>query len=161
MFKGLKHTVECSKCGELTKVFDDIDKAITFENSDNKTECCNSSWKYIGLRPYYESILKISDEFKEHKSNATSINGKESNVLALPSNKIKSTNNETNGEELIKPGPRGVTNAQMIPAIRKAFKDNDRDLIIKLEDQYKDAFESAFKYLKKPEKIFVQGIIDL
>ncbi|MNJ01989.1 hypothetical protein D3C73_1617880 [compost metagenome] len=50
---------------------------------------------------------------------------------------------------IIVPGKRGVTNAQMIPAIEQAVKDNNKEHLIELQKQYPVVFESSRKYIKK------------
>ncbi len=152
---GNFHVGICSKCNKIIikkRTYGRIKRYLNEERF--RTKCCGKSIVCGGIM-FFNDNNNLS-------SNSEGIHGNRSEVAASMQSDQHSISKDTlDINNIISPGPRGVTNAQMIPAIRKAFKDNDRDLIIKLENQYKDAFESAFKYLKKPEKIFVQGIIDL
>lgn len=53
---------------------------------------------------------------------------------------------------LIEVGKRGVTNAQMIPALKKAADSNDVDAIKLLKDSFPAVYESTIKYLDKERK---------
>lgn len=50
---------------------------------------------------------------------------------------------------IVIPGKRGVTNAQMIPAIEKAIVANSKADLLELKLTYPDVFESSRKYIKK------------
>lgn len=58
----------------------------------------------------------------------------------------------TNLDEILVPGPRGVTNKQMIPAIKKAIDLENKELINELKTQFPSVFESSYKYLNKMYK---------
>ena len=59
-------------------------------------------------------------------------------------------------EELVKPGKFGVTNKQMIPAMKKAIQDQSIEQLQLLQSSYLYSFEKSIRYLKKDEREFVQ-----
>lgn len=59
-------------------------------------------------------------------------------------------------EELVKPGKFGVTNKQMIPAMKKAVQDESAEQLQLLRASYLYAFDKSIRYLKKDEREFVQ-----
>lgn len=58
--------------------------------------------------------------------------------------------------ELVKPGKFGVTNSQMIPAIKQAITEGSIEKLTMLRNMYLYAFENSLKYLKKSEREFIQ-----
>lgn len=60
-------------------------------------------------------------------------------------------------EQLIQPGKRGITNFQMIPAIKAAIADKDYAVqkLQLLKEKYLYIFDNSVKYLKKHERDFI------
>jgi len=60
-------------------------------------------------------------------------------------------------EELIQPGKRGITNFQMIPAIKAAMADKDCAIqkLKLLRQNYLYVYDNSIKYLKKHEREFI------
>lgn len=59
------------------------------------------------------------------------------------------------GEEFVQPGRFGVTNKQMIPAIKKAIAEGNIEQLMLLEKHYLYTFEKSLRYLNKAEKKYI------
>lgn len=75
---------------------------------------------------------------------------------------IKSVENETAQEEIsiediIQPGRYGVSNTQMIPAIKKAIQEESIDELVLLKKHYFYTFEKSIRYLRKAEREFIKN----
>lgn len=64
---------------------------------------------------------------------------------------------QLNIEDIIKPGKFGVTNSQMIPAIKQAIAGGSLDKLKLLRLNYLYSFENSRRYLKKAEREFIQS----
>lgn len=62
-------------------------------------------------------------------------------------------------EDIVKPGKFGVTNSQMIPAIKQAISDGSVEKLTMLRFMYLYSFENSLKYLKKAEREFIQNTL--
>lgn len=64
-------------------------------------------------------------------------------------------------EDLIKPGKHGVTNFQMIPAIKEVIANSSEDTAVEklklLRRYYQYIFDKSVKYLKKHEREFIRN----
>ncbi|CAM4454502.1 hypothetical protein PATY110618_17290 [Paenibacillus typhae] len=60
-------------------------------------------------------------------------------------------------EDIVKPGKFGVTNSQMIPAIKQVIADGSVEKLRMLRLMYLYSFENSLKYLKKAEREFIQN----
>ncbi|UNK20798.1 hypothetical protein MNQ98_12635 [Paenibacillus sp. N3/727] len=60
-------------------------------------------------------------------------------------------------EDIVKPGKFGVTNSQMIPAIKQAIMDGSVEKLRMLRSMYLYSFENSLRYLKKSEREFIQN----
>jgi hypothetical protein len=54
--------------------------------------------------------------------------------------------------ELVKPGKKGVTNAQMIPALREAIIADDKEKLALIKATFPQVYDSSVKYLNKADK---------
>ncbi len=59
-------------------------------------------------------------------------------------------------EDIVKPGKFGVTNSQMIPAIKQVIADGSVEKLRMLRSIYLYSFENSLRYLKKSEREFIQ-----
>jgi SprT-like protein len=123
-----------------------------------KTSCCNAAYKHKDfdiVEDTYVANAKMSAEYER--------------ALALISGKVAATETpqqpvvtktaqvadvqapETKpvSTGIIIPGRRGVTNAQMIPAIEKAVMENNKEDLLQLQNDYPTVFQSSQKYIKK------------
>lgn len=147
MLKGMKHSVICSGCREKLKQFDNLEDALKIEENNELSECCNSTFKYIGLQPYHEPVIKQPVDLDEDDND---------DFIYDENIQIKE-NIDIN--DLIVPGTRGVTNAQMIPAIKKILKSNNiKNKLSLLKSEYNDVFKSSFKYLTKKQKEIIKNL---
>ncbi|MEK3660259.1 hypothetical protein NSQ29_11890 [Paenibacillus sp. FSL F4-0236] len=60
-------------------------------------------------------------------------------------------------ENIVKPGKFGVTNSQMIPAIKQTIMDGSVEKLRMLRSMYLYSFENSLRYLKKSEREFIQN----
>ncbi|THF82723.1 hypothetical protein [Cohnella fermenti] len=58
-------------------------------------------------------------------------------------------------EALVKPGRFGVTNRQLIPAIKEAIAAGDKERLFSLREGYLYTFHNSLRYLKKAERQFI------
>lgn len=58
-------------------------------------------------------------------------------------------------EELVAPGRFGVTNSQLIPAIKQAIADGDMERLAMLKERYLYTFTNSLRYLKKSERQYI------
>jgi hypothetical protein len=149
MYKGLRHTIQCTKCQETTKAFEDYDDAEKIVNT-RKSECCGASFEYVGLRPYFESILKtpftpskIEIKQSEPDEDTPEIVEQETVVTHIEIPVIEEKKEETpiiteciSIEDVITPGPKGVSNAQMIPALKQAINERSSIKVALLKKHY-------------------------
>ncbi|KZS43953.1 hypothetical protein AWU65_28160 [Paenibacillus glucanolyticus] len=59
-------------------------------------------------------------------------------------------------EDIVKPGKFGVTNNQMIPAIKQVIAEGSVEKLRMLRSIYLYSFENSLRYLKKSEREFIQ-----
>ncbi|MFF2016084.1 hypothetical protein [Paenibacillus sp. NPDC058177] len=60
-------------------------------------------------------------------------------------------------EDIVKPGKFGVTNSQMIPAIKQVIAVGSVGKLRMLRSMYLYSFENSLRYLKKSEREFIQN----
>jgi hypothetical protein len=61
-------------------------------------------------------------------------------------------------ESLVDAGKKGVTNAQMIPAIKKYIDMDDKAKLLQLQQYYPQIYISSLKYLSKPYQAKMQAL---
>lgn len=59
-------------------------------------------------------------------------------------------------QELVQPGKFGVTNAQLIPAMKQAIQEESPEQLKQLKATYFYIFERSIKYLKKNERDYIK-----
>lgn len=62
---------------------------------------------------------------------------------------------ERNRNELVEPGKFGVTNTQLIPAMKKAIEEESIETLQQLRATYFYIFARSMKYLKKREQEYI------
>lgn len=60
-------------------------------------------------------------------------------------------------EDIVKPGKFGVTNSQMIPAMKQVIVVGSVEKLRMLRSMYLYSFENSLRYLKKSEREFIQN----
>ena len=77
-------------------------------------------------------------------------------VKCRPSNSQPIINRtRTNNDELVQHGKFGVTNTQMIPAIKKAITEESIENLEELKATYFYIFERSLRYLTKRERQYI------
>ena len=79
-------------------------------------------------------------------------NGQRSTLYFDPAYAIKAP------PDLVTPGKKGVTNAQMIPAIRNYLADNNTDSLQALKVNFPGIYLSSVKYLSKDQKAKLEAL---
>lgn len=64
--------------------------------------------------------------------------------------------NKKQGEELVQHGRFGVTNKQMIPAMKEAIADENVEKLLLLKKYYFYSFTNSLQYLNKQEVEFIK-----
>lgn len=62
---------------------------------------------------------------------------------------------KNNREELVQPGKFGVTNAQLIPAMKKVIIEEDIENLTLLKSTYFYIFVRSIRYLRKHERQYI------
>ncbi len=62
---------------------------------------------------------------------------------------------KTHRDELVEPGKFGVSNTQLIPAMKKAITEEDIENLTLLKSTYFYIFVRSMKYLKKKEQEYI------
>ena len=60
--------------------------------------------------------------------------------------------------EIVVPGKKGITNAQLIPALKRLISENNIEDIKFIKNEIMDIYESSFKYLSKKNQQFLNNI---
>lgn len=94
--------------------------------------------------PQQEAILNATNtqELQQELNNC-----KEERLLAI--------------EDIIKPGKFGVTNSQIVSAIKQVIADGSIEKLRILRSMYLYSFENSLRYLKKSEREFIQNNLKL
>lgn len=64
---------------------------------------------------------------------------------------------KNNREELVKPGKFGVSNTQLIPAMKKAIEEDSIEMLKQLQSTYFYIFIRSMKYLNKREREYISN----
>lgn len=68
---------------------------------------------------------------------------------------VTETNGELKIEDIIEPGRYGVSNSQMIPALKKAIAEQSLEKLTLLKKTYFYTYGNSIRYLKKAEREFI------
>jgi SprT-like family. len=147
---GKFYRIVCCKCGKLVATPRKEKTAFRYINKNYVSTCCGEKLKFDKL-VFVEDDFEVSEKMKKHYEEALFIlNKKNENEYIEKTTERTIVKQDINEDSvLIVPGKRGVTNAQMIPAIEKYVKNNDKNSLIKLKEKYPTVFESSKKYIKK------------
>lgn len=89
--------------------------------------------------------LAVSQELVDH----TSPNEENKDEL------VKESRTELRVEDIIEQGRYGVSNSQMIPALKKAIAEESIEKLILLKKTYFYTYEKSVRYLKKKEREYI------
>jgi hypothetical protein len=68
---------------------------------------------------------------------------------------VESNTGELKIEDIVEPGRYGVSNSQMIPAMKKAIAEKSIEKLTMLKKSYLYTFDKSVCYLKKAERKFI------
>lgn len=139
------HVGICDHCKEVVIRKRNKGKRLTkYFQKAYTTKCCGASIVYDGKVFYDENglVKNTKQNKKKHKVVANKTKETKTNTISI--------------EKLVQPGPRGVTNKQMIPSIRKIIEKQSIKEAKSLKNHYPDVFNSSFKYLRKSEKQIIK-----
>ncbi|MNV04252.1 hypothetical protein D3C71_945430 [compost metagenome] len=162
---GDMYVLLCEKCNQKVGEVNSVRKLSKYIRGYTKgkrrtvnhvTYCCNAGFKQGGVYRVEDKYV-ANEKIKEATEIAFKLilNQKQERTIVFETPKVERriqvamTQTTTVGTPLISSGKRGVTNAQMIPAIEQAVKDNDKKALIELQVAYPVVFESSRKYVKK------------
>lgn len=100
--------------------------------------------------------VTIEEMEGKHEQQEASTEGEVvADYVELPS-QIEDTNDTPlNIDDLVRPGKFGITNSQMIPAIKQVISEGSVVKLKLLRNMYLYSFEKSLKYLKKSEREFI------
>lgn len=136
---GEMHIAVCSTCKSIRHRNYSETKARNY-GKRRTSGCCKAEIIYGGT-------IYVEDK-SELRSNVVIENKKETQ----PIKQIVKNSTTLSIEELIVPGPKGVTNVQVNPVIRKAIEENSPQMIQLLIKHYPEIYYSAKKYFGKKIK---------
>lgn len=106
----------------------------------NQNICCRNSIPFYKVAAQPEAIL---NEANSQESQQELNEGKEERPLDIG--------------DIVKSGKFGVTNSQMIPAIKQVIADGSVEKLRMLRSMYLYSFKNSLRYLKKSEREFIQN----
>jgi hypothetical protein len=98
---------------------------------------------------FEQDEMKVQEEIAEATSEPGKISSNVDNVIVEPNT------NELKIEDIIEQGRYGVSNSQMIPAIKKAIAEEAIKKLVLLKKTYFYTFDKSVRYLKKAEREFI------
>lgn len=105
--------------------------------------------KGIGDQDFDLSQKQMINEGDAHMENVELTNDLPATIEVL------ATTHEIKIEDIIEEGKRGVTNFQMIPAMKKAITEESVEKLSLLRTHYLYVFDHSIRYLKKGERHFI------
>ena len=163
---GNLYTVECSKCGDTVAKNHSKRRLNKYVDGTSRreysTRCCGA--KIVWGESIHEVATNtVSASTMQETMELLGSTSRIATPAPIPTAPVilvqQQTPVQTVGllekvslEEILIPGPRGVTNKQMIPAITKALDLNKPELINELRKQYPEVFQGSCKYLNKTYK---------
>lgn len=174
MFKGLEHTVRCTKCQEFTiacgKDVGGYDKADNMVKKE-KSECCNAEFEYIGLQPVMVGVLKVqikkaSGNPKIEKTMAILNGNSQETEVVKPKSVELETSKEQSLNEVQVPQEtkeevnldgievvdwidqrKKMNNDYMTQLLRDAMENEESDKVEFLKTNYPDVFQKSLRYI--------------
>jgi hypothetical protein len=90
-----------------------------------------------------------TEEMQEKIESSNPSDGTEVQVIAeTPTGELKI-------EDIIEPGRYGISNSQMIPALKKAIAEKSLEKLALLKKSYLYTYNKSIRYLKKSEREFI------
>ena len=104
-------------------------------------------------------VGKMLDDFDQdvlqEQTTGSSYAGQEDQIVVTEQVTPEAGSNELKIEEIIENGRYGVTNSQMIPALKKAIAEKSVEKVALLKKAYLYPYNKSVRYLKKAEREFI------
>lgn len=135
---GKLYQAVCSKCKGSRITRDKQHKIDRLTNGCWISSCCKVKFEYAGYS-------MVNDTYKGTRQTIAEV----ANLEKQPVVKEIKVEQPNVSSELIEIGPRGVTNKQMIPAIKRAIDKASKEDLQKLQQSYPEVFQGSLRYLPK------------
>lgn len=155
---GNLHTVICVKCGKVAAKHQSQGSLWKYVKPGSRysTRCCKAKMQYG------ETIF-VEDTNSLHapKTEVPAVPAQRPSTPARPAAITTATPPKGNVslDAVLEKGPRGVTNKQMIPAIRKVLDMNDRFLLEALKAAYPDVFQATIRYIGRSYQAKLEAMV--
>jgi SprT-like protein len=136
----------CSKCGKVVAKSSSHAKVAKYCQPTYSTKCCGTRIVMSTPEIREDNNKILTPDF----SGASHVASQEKHEkVATQTQMSKPTYNHGDIHSIIQPGPKGVTNAQMIGAIKNAIDENSKIKLNLLKQHYPSVYESSLKYIGK------------
>lgn len=155
---GNLHTVICKKCKKQAAKNESKNRLKKYILRSYTSRCCGSTLEW-GPTIFIEDRNGEADNTQTRavqRAQRQAAMSAATTIRTEPKQDIKNSKLD----DILIPGPRGVTNKQMIPAIKKAIDLNSKELIIELKNQYQSVLEGSYKYLGKAYQERYDSLVD-
>ena len=148
---GTMHKAVCSCCGKIVKQsLKEKSLEKYYKHPKWHSRCCKAAIIYGGCE-LKEDNTKPVIPLHEYKAPPIIAHTQKSAMTG-----IKQT---MPIEDVIQPGPKGITNFQMIPAIKDAITEGSKEKLVMLRTFYPGVYESSLKYIGKGMTQLLHNII--
>ncbi|AIQ19084.1 hypothetical protein H70357_22005 [Paenibacillus sp. FSL H7-0357] len=129
------------------------DEEVSVQEEPAPTEAANEN---LEEKPIIHKEQEIVADLNDGKLQQVILN--EANIQELqPESNDGKEESSLAIEDIVKPGKFGVTNSQMIPAIKQVIAVGSVEKLRLLRSIYLYSFENSLRYLKKSEREFIQN----
>lgn len=148
-YSGEIHQVKCKNCGKIVGHKKNYNAAMRIIESAryHVSNCCRARLEYAGMK-----VVGMAQEIRQARQAEQEVAAaivtqaptpvrRPQQPVVLPQ-RLNSSN-----EQIVEIGPRGVTNKQMIPAMRKALDRNSVEDLNYLKNKYASVFAGSIRYL--------------
>ena len=164
---GEIHIGVCSECGKV--VVNGTERKVKNKCIPRyRSSCCKALINYKGVeyrndntKPstnfQYTSNLakKIAAMSKNELNNIETIKKEVKSEIKIE-NKLENSNLDINS--IVKPGSKGVTRAQVHPAIISAIQENSKEKLMLIKETYTEHFNSAITYMSKKNQEYLKRL---
>lgn len=135
-YSGELHEVKCKSCDRVVARKKNYNAAMRIIEGAgfHTSNCCRARLKYAGMK-LVGHARQIQAERQEQSA-----------AIATQTITLPQSLNVAN-QQVVEIGPRGVTNKQMIPAMRKALDKNSLEDLNYLKNTYASVFAGSIRYL--------------
>lgn len=162
-------TLRCGICGKLYSSKNDDGSGLCLSCRPEQSQSLVTVKKHRLKRTIVMEVDKPMDDFDQEELKAFEVDvegvkeeekSEDTIAIAAPDNvaseqEIVSEQKELKIEDIIQPGRYGVSNSQMIPAMKQAIAEGSIEKLQMLKTSYFYTFDKSIKYLKKAEREFI------